>query len=581
MRWTISFIIFTTLLLFKAQAFDYGPVLDSVEAVHKNREERLLHFAHQLADLPLSPPPVPPKKGYTEYLNGTIARLVLKKDLETVNQSILSPTFKPWKVGTDIAVAGPLCQRQGDYDFVLMGLIRMAYLDQEAGFTLLTAAAREKLHHVLLSQKGDKHYTHFRLNLCFPFKIKDTENHILMTETARYLTNQLLSIDNERNGFNEWLLHHLSEFLRNDFDELNSRPYQGYTLIALSVLYDYAQDARVKLTAKMILDYLSAKTAVQSIGLRRYMPFRRQLVHRDADDLLSADNTMFWYTFQTARHDYLTLNPQIEPNSYMFFMAATGKYQVPDSILDLFHRRTIPVFQKIKSRDVEIYFSSPSFLLSAGGRHRHVFGYFTKENNVWSVPITIIPAKHSSKLSELFAIHGNVKWHKRNNTCVARNFACGTNFQEPYNLSSELKTQQGDWTFYNMTAQGFYLAVRRMGKKVMWEVREADLSFNTFTHLVQRRNPQDFRSTGSNYYMTSDGHRIDFNWSEDSLVKNPILAYDGVSTVDNFEDWDYAEGDVIQSRGDGLVKLTNPITNQVLILDARSPMHPHQFYISP
>ena len=74
----------------------------------------------------------------------------------------------------------------------------------------------------LLNTAGNQHYKKFKLGLCG--KITDTENHILMTESARYLTNDLRAdfyrkhnkpvpkeIDNDLNGFHQWWIDHLEK----------------------------------------------------------------------------------------------------------------------------------------------------------------------------------------------------------------------------------------------------------------------------------------------------------------------------------------------------------------------------------
>lgn len=567
----------------------FPPATQTVEEAIAQKALRRESIVSQYANHPLVAPPTPPKDRFGEYIMSMVARLIKRQDLEAVSKSILTPSFRPWPNGTDIAILGSVCKRVGDYDFVLMGLIKMAYLDEEAGRTLLSPEAGKKLRHELLSLSGNSHHIKFKLRNCPQFiKIKDSENHILMSEVSRYLTNQLLfsesgdaQYDNEKNGFNEWLMKHLAEFLRTDFDELNSRPYQGYTLIAIANLYNYAQDERVKTTAQMILDYLSAKTAVQTKGLRRYVPFRRQLDHRDAQNFLQEDNTAYWYSFHAGNYDYMDMNKAVNPefriNDYMYFMAATDKYVVPRMVLDLFYDQSTPLFQRIKSRDVEIYYNSASFVLSAGGRYRKVFGYFTRQNDVWAVPTTIIPKNYGNELSQVFSLRGHEKYGKRNNTCVSGNFACGTGLQVPANIPAQCVTKVGAWTFYNLkdcpVNMGFYLATHEVQGKALWEVREPTITFEAFKSLVVANNPRAFASKGHNTFVTTLGKRIVFDWSNTKLKVNPIKSEDDKALGD-FDQWDYASGNVIQSSGNGLIVITNPVTGEQLRLDGEVPVQP-------
>ena len=119
--------------------------------------------------------------------------------------------------------------------------------------------------------------------------IGETENHILMMTAGRYLINQVLyqrtyssAYDNRRNSGDgipsctTLVLQLLRNFLSGDFSEYNSKNYQQETRWALLVLSSYAYDDEVRLAARMVLDYISAKIAVSSSDLRRLVPFRRK-----------------------------------------------------------------------------------------------------------------------------------------------------------------------------------------------------------------------------------------------------------------------------------------------------------------
>jgi hypothetical protein len=530
----------------------------------------------------LAPPPTPPKVEFQRFIMTSLARLLLKQDLAAVSANILREDFQPWLTGTDIAIAGSLCKRVGDYDFIMMGMLHMAYADEEAGQTLLTPEARHKLRHVLLYEKGNKHHIKFTLGNCLPIKIKDTENHILMTETARYLTNQLLfkealkastptdEYDNEKNGFEDWFLEHLSEFLRLDFDELNSRPYQGYTLIALATLHTYAEGPRVKLMTRMILDYLSAKTAIQTMGLRRHTPFRRRLENLVPKNFLQADSAMSWYLFHVGNNRVYDGAEASEVDDYLYLMAAVQRYEMPAQIRDIFHGVQRPMFQTIHGRDPEAYYLSPSFLLTAGGRHRHVFGYFTKENSVLAVPTTIIGRSEGTNPKEVFSLRGPEKWSKRNNLCVAPNFACGSHLSIPESARATGEAI-GPWSFYR--TKDFQIAVYQRDELAFWEVQEPG-NYDAFKQSILSNNKSDFLRKGANTYVTSAGRRIEFDWSQKNLSVNPILSIDGVKTIAKFKDWPLAEGDLIQSAGDGFIRITPPGSVQSLVLDGRDVHHP-------
>ena len=207
-------------------------------------------------------------------------------------------------VSEAIMAASPgLCGTNGDYDMIQMFLLPLAYVY----YDFLTPPAQEHLITQLLAgglirrPSEDDAFTSGivpndwaragyvsvpGVNLQ---DIPETENHVLMIATARYLTNQLLFPrdpriihDNRRNAGDDnpscmgQILFLLRNKLRDDFAEYNAKNYQEESRHALLNLYSYAYDAEVRLAAGMVLDYVSAHIAVSSCDLRRMVPFRRR-----------------------------------------------------------------------------------------------------------------------------------------------------------------------------------------------------------------------------------------------------------------------------------------------------------------
>lgn len=201
--------------------------------------------------------------------------------------------------GTFKLISGPL---EGNYDMTQQHLLRMAY----AYFGELPHDARERLVRQLLARGRiarvnlDDTFTSGRVpndwaraGVVSPLgmhkRIGETENHILMIATARYLTNQLLYqrrpsviFDNRRNGTHDapscmdQILYLLRNILRDDFSEYNAKSYQHETRTALLNLCSFAYDAEVRISARMVLDYISAHLATSSSDCRRMVPFRRR-----------------------------------------------------------------------------------------------------------------------------------------------------------------------------------------------------------------------------------------------------------------------------------------------------------------
>jgi len=256
--------------------------------------------------------------------------------------------------------------------------------------------------------------------------IGETENHILMINTARYLTNQLLyqrdhhpDHDNRRNGGDDrpsctdLMLYLLRNILRDDFSEYNAKPYQHESRTALLNLCSYAYDHEVRLAARMVLDYISAHIAVSSCDLRRMVPFRRR---NETDDGRAAQlpggfmdiGLLEWFlgadpmtehfamqagntrAYQTPNRNHIPPDNIYQVRPWDWAIASNGEYAVmevlsdyrlPPSIHDLFvndlHRRFFQRLQRFPQDNVgvtgrncnnsEIYAGSPSYLITAGG----------------------------------------------------------------------------------------------------------------------------------------------------------------------------------------------------------------------
>jgi hypothetical protein len=244
----------------------------------------------------------------------------------------------------------------------------------------------------------------------------ETENHILMMLAARYLVNQLLfqrtrdeRYDNRRNGADgapsctQLALQLLRNILSDDFSEYNAKNYQEETRWALLTLSSYAYDDEVRLAARMVLDYLSAKMAVSSSDLRRLLPFRRRNEGtKKSHDLAGvmqcglvfnndegADPMLPYFAVQTGNiracrvpdgKNTVTGMPIVNEIA----LEVVSDYRVPNPILDLIvdnpsrrffqrlHRRVVDndaPGQKGGNRtadNMEIYAGSPSYLITAG-----------------------------------------------------------------------------------------------------------------------------------------------------------------------------------------------------------------------
>ncbi len=307
---------------------------------------------------------------------------------------------------------------EADYDMSEMFLVAIAYRH----YWDISPAAREHLITQLLARgrvhrpRKDDTFTSgttpndwgragFVSFLARHTDIGETENHILMILTARYLTNQLMfrrdpivAYDNRRNGGEDYpsctavLLTLLRRIIAGDFSEYNAKPYQSETRHALLNLCSYAYDHEVRLGARMVLDYLSAHMAVSSNDLRRLLPFRRRNEPKNSahdgagvmtvgllDWQSGADPMSPYFAMQAGNLRGYPRRVINDPGADLA-LEVLSEYRLPPAIHGLFvddrdrrffqrlHRtRRDEVYGNRNADNMEIFAGSPSYLITAGG----------------------------------------------------------------------------------------------------------------------------------------------------------------------------------------------------------------------
>ncbi|MDM7989085.1 hypothetical protein [Arthrobacter sp. zg-Y877] len=277
----------------------------------------------------------------------------------------------------------------------------------------------------------------------------ESENHLLMIESSRYLFNELRydgdpneRFDNRRNGLQDWLLGFIQGIAMHDFLEFNSIPYTRLSIHALLNLYEFARsDDDVRTAAQIILDYATTKFALSSSRSRRVMPFRRQqhrINHRsNAANELYSDRSDPMTGFFLAYAGMVSAESQAnEGHNYgvpdrlppwpLFnaVIAGTGAYRPPVAAYEIaLNRGLLPAFHRFYHGDrpvlpagekaeggVEIYYHTPAFVLSAGGMFLNS-GYGSDEitigtKNAWeqtsrAQATTMIPTRADALFHEL------------------------------------------------------------------------------------------------------------------------------------------------------------------------------------
>jgi hypothetical protein len=234
-------------------------------------------------------------------------------------------------------------------------------------------------------------------------KIPETENHRLMIESSRYLKNQIIideqpnhpnigSLKDEQNEVKEWLMAYMSAIMRKDFSEYNARPYQRYSQIALLNLADFAEDAKIRAAARMVLEYTMAKFALGSRDGIRVLPYRRRIDAMNKNLNMvefggeATDFSIAMMQYYAGLSHHLTtidkdvaVDPDAEGhtvttekglpygNATVMVYAASSSFMPGDAILDLAIDKSATYFQRVHHDGVEIYSNMPGATVSAGG----------------------------------------------------------------------------------------------------------------------------------------------------------------------------------------------------------------------
>jgi hypothetical protein len=466
-------------------------------------------------------------------------------------------------------------------------------------------------------------------------RIPETENHLLMIETSRYLTNQAMLeelgptypnadvIREQQNEVKEWLLARLQSIAKDDFQEYNSRAYQRYSINAIANLHDFAFDSEIEQAARIVLDQASAKFAVGSNRARRFAPFRRR---SDADgtsadaSLRRATRDLYNYRqgadHQVASFLVLAGQTQLFPNGTLpldgignLVNPATSWYRLPPAIMELAVEGVPYTYQqRIHHVGVELYVHALTYVLSAGGIQSPSANtlYLMGEDSGRgvAVPTILIPTAGGRTLDEVIRFDGRGTMHdRRDNLCVTAGFACGINLVIPDFLKDckEGFSIPGErWTFINTArcaglAGGphFYLAayerdcawddeVCKEGGVLnfgFFEIQEAlaatpagDPVYDTFKNGRNLAlNWPALKSRGS--YTMNNGTVIQFDILGSQEDTGGIVSINGIGR-EPVKNWPGSNGPVISWGADGLTTVTNPATGKSVVLDFRNVSAP-------
>lgn len=457
-----------------------------------------------------------------------LAKLALGRDLEEVNAYLCAR--RPWG---ESGSSWPLHPR-GDYDFteiVLAAILHLFGDDEER----LQPATRRHLIDVLLVDRGDRP----RRFVPGTFgRVRETENHLLMTEGSRYLRGRWLALHGGRaargsSRLESWLVGFLDELEQAGFHEFNSLPYEGYSLTALLVLEAFGS-AALRARARALLDRRAWTYALGSLGLRRCAPFRRQL-GRAGERRLDVDGATalmkVWVSFWAEG----PVDVEVAHGLEHALLACVLPYRPPERAVRWALRKPSRYFVRLghgPGASPEIYAGGPGYLLSAGGVHRGLC------SRIAARPITLLLDDGARTLDEVVHLAGPGPRHERwNSTGVWRDFAVAAG---PVHVPRGWRPEAvaGSWAVY--VRGGLRIAVHSgpdLGVVAIFH----DGSPRALAETLAETNPDPQRLRRT-FHRPGDG-RVDYD--VDAPADRWVLeAADGGALERRFDTWPLGVADL-------------------------------------
>ena len=563
--------------------------------------------------------------------------------------------LQPGIVGTDATefVGVWVCKTKGEYDTFLKGLITLVLRYGD----LLVPEVYDRVVGVLLTLSGGHDVGIETKEVCCDFETlppplgqlygcldpPESENHILLIESTRYLTNQLLfartkdaKYDNTANGLANWLLGYLHTIARFDFHEFNARPYQRYSLNALINLHEFATDPRIRTAARNVLDYTTVKFAVSSNRLRRMGPFRRlvsdvnSVEHPHEDLVASADPQFGFFLAYTG-----PVNPDGTGAEWIRFswtiealIAGLAPYRPPvaayvhaltktETVQHWLYHGERPAVRGFDGTPllaspepaaggIEIYYSTPSFLLTAGGMFVNSgYGHdeLLKFKNVGAVQsTTLLPTRADVLFGDVIRLDIYPDNRGATNYGVHRGFACGANLRGLDKWCALTGTSKDDPLVFldldkdlpGLGRLGFWVVAYRTrvahpeslvtepeNVGFFYAMESSAMGFEEFEKRTRERNPGllgEVLDIGATYmFNTADDHAFSFRLWPMGVAYLPIVHHmDGEVVVNDFRDLPLVDGKYLKAPHghDGYIEIRTAGCDTPLVLDFRDPLNP-------
>jgi hypothetical protein len=438
-----------------------------------------------------------------------------------MNQKAVGHPGSPW-----------LLYPLGDYDFTAMAFTALLYLFGESP-DLLYPKTRDHLLDNILTIEGSG----FRKNVGYMF-LEDSENHILMTESSRYLKNQWLKnhgnneskYDNSINGVAQKLKSFLEEIDTYGFYEFNSAPYLGYTYCSLLNLYEFASGDIRYLSGKL-LDRLNWQYALSSYNFKHFPPNRRRFGKSFKTNIDSDYHTVMLKVWASLYDDSLSID--ISRGEHHALWATFASYKPADEVMELILNKPKPFFVKMGhgyNSCPEIISGDKDYLLSAGGANQG------RRSLIVAKPIMLFLNDSASEMRDTFHMFGPgdnfVDW---NNTGVYGDFGC-TKGKVNIPKGKQAITSSANWQIFYI-AEGVFLATYSKKKLGLMAIVRLNSAKNVLEKIIE--NNRDEKQLNHRFYHPN-GNKIEYDLEspKDQWV---ITSVNDKNTDRNFSKWAFFE----------------------------------------
>jgi hypothetical protein len=383
-----------------------------------------------------------------------LAKLLKGREIKEVNEYLLAA--RPYAGSGSSYTLRP----RADYDFAEIVLAGILFLFGDRPEILWPETAAH-IQDVLLIERG------YRIRWTVPGSlgtVRETENHILMTEGTRALRNRWLirsGADRSPGHLRRTDMHarglagFVSELDRCGLYEFNSQPYSGYTLTALVVIHAFAGEPELVSVCQRLLDRLSYQFALSSMGLRRVVPFRRHLVraHRTGvyEDPMSAA-MLVWCGDASVRGSV-----EGRSNLHHAMVPAAMPYRPGGLVTEWVNGiRSSPLpnggeglvlIGRGRRASPEIHWRGNGYMISAGGVS------WGRRSSIVARPTVLIKDDGVTDIRGMLRIEGEGECTTWNNTGVHRDLAVGKGtLVVPDGWSAAAESE--DWGVYSLGGDG-------------------------------------------------------------------------------------------------------------------------------